>query len=115
MMFICIGVFSVNNSAFDVMLVMIFGIIGYIMLLLKFEPAPMLLGFILGPLMEEHLRRAMLLSRGDPMVFLERPISGTMIVLTAAVLCWAFYTTFRQRGTPAVEEAAPSTTQGTGS
>jgi TctA family transporter len=49
------------------------------------------------------------------MVFLERPISGTMIVLTAAVLCWAFYTTFRQRGRPAVEEAAPSTTQGTGS
>jgi TctA family transporter len=110
LMFICIGVFSVNNSAFDVMLVMFFGVVGYIMLLLRFEPAPLLLGFILGPLMEEHLRRAMLLSRGDAMVFLERPISGTMIACTAALLAWAIFSAMRQRNVPEVVEDAPTTT-----
>ncbi|MFC4166146.1 tripartite tricarboxylate transporter permease [Teichococcus aestuarii] len=96
LMFICIGVYSVNNSAFDVLLVMIFGVFGYVMALLKFEPAPLLLGFILGPLMEEHLRRAMLLSRGDAMVFLERPISAGFLAVTAALLVWAAVALMRQ-------------------
>jgi TctA family transporter len=97
MMFICIGVFSINNSYFDVLVVMVFGIIGYIMMKLKFEPAPLLLGFILGPLMEEHLRRAMLLSRGDLAVFWERPISATLLGLTTLMLVWAAYSTIRGR------------------
>ncbi|EFH13557.1 tripartite tricarboxylate transporter permease [Pseudoroseomonas cervicalis] len=96
LLFICIGVYSVNNSAFDVLLVMIFGVFGYLMMLLKFEPAPLVLGFILGPLMEEHLRRAMLLSRGDPMVFLERPISASFLAITAALLAWAIFALMRQ-------------------
>lgn len=96
LLFICIGVFSVNNSAFDVLLVMVFGIFGYAMMLLRFEPAPLILGFILGPLMEEHLRRAMLLSRGDPMVFMERPISAGFLLLTAALLAWAGYGLIRR-------------------
>ncbi|MFC3127271.1 tripartite tricarboxylate transporter permease [Pseudoroseomonas globiformis] len=105
LLFICIGVFSVNNSAFDVLLVMIFGVVGYVMVLLKFEPAPLILGFILGPLMEEHLRRAMLLSRGDAMVFLERPISAGFLSLTALLLGWAVLTMVRQQR--AARRAAP--------
>jgi putative tricarboxylic transport membrane protein len=107
LMFICIGVFSVNNSAFDVMLVILFGILGYIMMLLRFEPAPLVLGFILGPLMEEHLRRAMLLSRGDPTVFLQRPISATFVVITFALLVWAFWAAVRGRKAMP-EEAEPA-------
>jgi TctA family transporter len=97
LLFICIGVFSVNNNVFDIYAVLGFGILGYLLMLLKFEVAPLLLGFILGPLMEEHLRRAMLLSRGDPMVFLERPISASFITLTTALLLWATWATLRPR------------------
>ncbi|MBE9605661.1 tripartite tricarboxylate transporter permease [Acetobacteraceae bacterium H6797] len=96
LLFICIGVFSVNNSAFDVLLVMIFGVVGYVMTLLKFEPAPLILGFILGPLMEEHLRRALLLSRGDPAIFLDRPISASFLAVTMALLAWSTFSMVRQ-------------------
>ncbi|MBO1073634.1 tripartite tricarboxylate transporter permease [Roseomonas marmotae] len=99
LLFICIGVFSVNNSAFDVLLVMIFGVIGYGMVLLKFEPAPLILGFILGPLMEEHLRRAMLLSRGDLAVFIERPISASFLAVTASLLAWSVVSMVKQTRT----------------
>ena len=95
LLFICIGVFSVNNSAFDVLIVMLFGVVGYAMMLLRFEPAPLVLGFILGPLMEEHLRRAMLLSRGDAMVFLQRPISASFLAVTFALLAWSLYAAVR--------------------
>lgn len=76
-----IGVYSVNNSTADIILVGVFGLAGYWLLKQGFEPAPMLLGFILGPLMEENLRRAMLMSRGDPTVFLTKPISVTLLGL----------------------------------
>jgi putative tricarboxylic transport membrane protein len=82
--FISIGVYSINNSAFDIVLVMLFGAVGYGMRLLHFSPAPLLLGLVLGPLMEQNLRRSLLLSRGDLMVFIERPLSATF--LGAAVL-----------------------------
>jgi putative tricarboxylic transport membrane protein len=95
LMLVCIGVYSINNSTFDVWLVAIFGIIGYVMRLLDFQPAPLLLGFVLGPLMEENLRRALLISRGDFWVFLERPISGTLMVATAMLLAWTFWSTLR--------------------
>ncbi len=84
LMFCCIGVFSLNNSTFDVMLMVIFGAFGYLLLKFGCEPAPMLLGFILGPMMEENLRRALLLSRGDASVFVTRPIS--LVMLSVAVL-----------------------------
>jgi TctA family transporter len=81
LVFCGIGVFSLNNTEFDVYLMALFGVIGYIFVKLDCEPAPMLLAFILGPMMEEYMRRALLLSRGNPMVFLERPISATMLAL----------------------------------
>lgn len=86
LMFCAIGVFSLNNSEFDVYLMALFGLFGYICAKLGCEPAPMLLGFIIGPMMEEYLRRALLLSRSDPMVFLERPISATMLALAAVAM-----------------------------
>ncbi len=86
---ICIGVFSINNSVFDVGLVILFGFAGYAMRLYGFEPAPLLIGFVLGPMLEEHLRRAMLVSRGDPMIFLDRPISAVFLALAAGLLIWA--------------------------
>jgi len=90
---VCMGVYSLNNNVFDIWLTLVIGAVGYIMRLFRFEPAPLLLGFVLGPLMEEQLRRSMLLSRGDPMVFLERPISATLIAVTAGILIFALYTT----------------------
>jgi putative tricarboxylic transport membrane protein len=81
LVFCVIGVFSLNNAQFDIHLMALFGVLGYIFVKLDCEPAPMLLAFILGPLMEEYMRRALLLSRGDPMIFLRRPISATLLAL----------------------------------
>jgi len=81
LIFCSIGVYSLNNNVFDVYLTVLFGLFGYLCAKLKLEPAPLLIGFVLGPMMEEHLRRAMLLSRGDPMVFLQRPISATLLAV----------------------------------
>lgn len=86
LMFCAIGVFSLNNSEFDVWLMALFGLFGYICAKLGAEPAPMLLGFIIGPMMEEYLRRAMLLSHSDPFVFVRRPISATMLGLAVAAM-----------------------------
>jgi len=93
---VAIGVFSVNNSTFDVWLVAFFGLVGYTMRLLDFQPAPLLLGFVLGPLMEENLRRALLISRGDFSVFLTRPISATFIAITVILLLFAIFNTWRE-------------------
>ena len=84
--FCCIGVYSVNNSAQEVLLITGFGVLGYMLIKMGCEPAPMLLGFILGPMMETYLRRAMLLSRGDPMVFLQRPLSLGFLIAAAVLL-----------------------------
>jgi len=86
LVFCAIGVFSLNNQEFDVYLMALFGLLGYVFAKLDCEPAPMLLGFILGPMMEEYLRRAMLLSRGDPLVLVRRPISATILVVAALSL-----------------------------
>jgi putative tricarboxylic transport membrane protein len=86
LVFCAIGVYSVNNTSFDVYLMVLFGVLGYVFAKLECEPAPMLLGFILGPMMEEYLRRALLLSRGDPLVLLRRPISATILVIAALAL-----------------------------
>lgn len=86
LLFSCIGVYSLNTSAVEVLLTAGFGLLGYIFIKLECEPAPLLLGFVLGPLMEVSLRRALLISRGDPMVFLQRPISLTILILAALLL-----------------------------
>ena len=83
-LFCAVGVYSTNNNVFDIWMVAIFGFVGYMFVKLGCEPAPLLLGFILGPMMEENLRRALLLSRGDWSVFVTRGLSAGL--LAAAVL-----------------------------
>jgi TctA family transporter len=82
----CIGVYALNGSALEVGLMIGFGLLGYALLKLGFEPAPMLLGFVLGPLMEENLRRALAVSRGDASVFFTRPISATLLAISLLLL-----------------------------
>ncbi len=86
LVFCCIGVYSLSNSPFDVVMTAIFGLVGYVFIKLDCEPAPLLLGFILGPMMEEHLRRAMLLGRGDATMFFTRPLSASLLVVSALLL-----------------------------
>jgi TctA family transporter len=96
----CIGVYSISNSALDVLIATVFGLVGYTLYRLGCEPAPLLLGFIFGPLIEENLRRALIISQGDPRVFIERPISLTFLVLTIAlilVLCAPMIRSARER------------------
>jgi putative tricarboxylic transport membrane protein len=104
LVFCAIGVFSLNNSTFDVYLMALFGILGYVLSKLDCEPAPLLLGFILGPMMEEYLRRAMVLSRGDPMVFVERPISATMLGLAVIGLIVVLLPSIRKKREEAFTE-----------
>ncbi len=104
LVFCAIGVFSLNNTEFNVYLMALFGLLGYMFVKLGCEPAPLLLGFILGPMMEEYLRRALLLSRGDPMVFLERPISATMLILAALALIVVVTPVVRKKRAQAFEE-----------
>ena len=85
-LFCAVGVYSTNNNTFDVWLVGAFGFVGYMFYKLGVEPAPLLLGFILGPMMEENLRRALLLSRGDWSVFVTRPISAGLLAAAALLL-----------------------------
>ncbi len=96
LVFICLGVYSVNNNTFDVYMTAALGVLGYVLLKLRFEPAPLLLGFVLGPMIEENLRRAMLLSRGDPSTFIERPISAVVLGLCAALLLWTAYAALKR-------------------
>jgi len=86
LLFCCIGVYSLQNNVFDVVATAVFGALGWVFVKLECEPAPLLLGFILGPLMEENLRRALLLSRGDPTVFFTRPLSLGMLIAAALLL-----------------------------
>jgi len=97
LMFVCIGVYSINNSTFDVYMVMLFGGVGYIMRLVDLQPAPLLLGFVLGPLMEENLRRTLIISRGEFTIFMARPLSAAFIVVTLALLAWALWNALPRR------------------
>jgi TctA family transporter len=85
-MFCCIGNYAVNNNPVDVYLCAIVGVLRYVLVKLECEPAPLLLGYVLGPLMEEYLRRVLLLSRGDPTVFFTRPISLAFMIATGLIL-----------------------------
>ncbi|WP_341236880.1 tripartite tricarboxylate transporter permease [uncultured Limnobacter sp.] len=104
LVFCCIGVFSLGNKLFDVYLLAGFGVLGYIFSKLKCEPAPLLLGFILGPMMEEYLRRALLLSRGDFSVLVTRPISATMLAIAAIALIVVFMPSIRKKREEAFHE-----------
>jgi TctA family transporter len=104
LVFCAVGVFSLNNAEFDVYLMALFGMLGYVFAKLGCEPAPMLLGFILGPMMEEYLRRAMLLSHGDPLVFVRRPISATMLVIAVLAMIVVLLPSIRSKREEAFQE-----------
>jgi TctA family transporter len=97
LVFCGIGVFSLNNSDFDIHLMALFGFLGYVFAKLDCEPAPMLLGFILGPLMEEYLRRALIIGRGDWTVFLTNPISATMLALAVVAMVFVLMPAIRKK------------------
>jgi len=86
LVFCCIGVYSVNNTVFDIYLTAAFGILGYVFMKFKCEAPPLLLGFVLGPMMEENFRRALLLSRGDFSVFVTRPLSASLLAVAALLV-----------------------------
>src|SRR6185295_5035264 len=104
LLFCAIGVYSINNTSFDVSQTAVFGALGLLFVKLECEPAPLLLGFVLGPLMEENLRRAMLLSRGDPTVFFTRPISLAMLIVAAGLLLLIILPNFRKTRAAAFQE-----------
>ena len=81
-----IGVYTLENNYFSVVLMAVFGLLGLMLTKLDFEPAPLLLGFILGPMLEENLRRSLLISRGDPSIFVMRPLSAILLVLALVLL-----------------------------
>lgn len=99
LVFTCVGVYSISNSTFDVLLAVIFGFIGYLMRLAHISPAPLLLGLVLGPILEQNLRRSLLLSRGDPMTFLERPISATVLAIGLFMVIAMVWLAIKKRNT----------------
>ncbi len=96
LIFCCIGIYSINSLPSDVMFIAAFGVIGLAFIKFGFEPAPLLLGFVLGKLMEENLRRALIISRGDMMTFLERPISAGLLAVAVILLVVALLPTIRK-------------------
>jgi TctA family transporter len=104
--FCAIGTFSLSNNNFDVYLMALFGFIGYLFHKFGCEPAPMMLGFILGPMMEEFLRRALLLSKGDPTILVTRPISGVMLAISLVLLIIVLTPALRKKREEAFQEEA---------
>ncbi len=96
LMFCCIGIYSINSLPTDVMFIGLFGFVGYMLIKFGFEPAPMLLGFVLGKLMEENLRRALIISRGEITTFIERPISAGLLAVAAILLVIALLPSIRK-------------------
>ncbi|HVR48592.1 MAG TPA: tripartite tricarboxylate transporter permease [Pseudorhodoferax sp.] len=92
----CLGAYSLNNSSFDILVVAAFGLMGYLFYVFDCEPAPFLLGFILGPMFEEYLRRAMLIAQGDPMEIVARPISLAFLLVAAGLLLMLLMPAFRK-------------------
>jgi putative tricarboxylic transport membrane protein len=96
LMFCCIGIYSINSLPTDVMFIGFFGLVGYMLIKFGFEPAPMLLGFVLGRLMEENLRRALIISRGSLETFIERPVSAGLLAVAAILLVIALLPSIRK-------------------
>lgn len=89
LMFMCVGAFAVTNSVADIWVMLAFGVVGYLMRLTGYPAAPLLLGFVLGPMMEEHFRRAMLLSGGELLTFFDRPLSAALLFISLAIASWS--------------------------
>jgi TctA family transporter len=96
LLFCAIGIYSLNTSPFEIFLAALLGAFGYLLRKLRCEPAPFLLGFVIGPMLEETLRRSMLMARGNPSIFIERPISATMLGLAAVLLVLMILPAFRR-------------------
>ena len=94
-LFCAIGVYTTSNNPFDILLVGIFGMLGYLFIQLKMEPAPLLLGYVLGPMMEENLRRSLNLSHGDWSVFITKPVSATILFITVLLVCLITFPSLR--------------------
>jgi putative tricarboxylic transport membrane protein len=103
--FCCIGLYTLNNNNFDVFMAAIFGIVGVVFYKLGCEPAPLLLGFILGPMMEENLRRALLLSRGDWTTFMTRPLSAALLLAALAMIVVVTLPSIKRKREEAFQEA----------
>jgi len=103
--FCCIGLYTLNNNNFDVFMAAIFGVIGVAFYKLGCEPAPLLLGFILGPMMEENLRRALLLSRGDWTTFVTRPLSAALLLGAVAMIVVVTLPSIKRKRQEAFQEA----------
>lgn len=86
LLFMLIGTYSVNNSMFDLMVLILAGVLGYVFRKLRFDVAPMVLALVLGPILEKSFRQSLYMSQGDPLIFLQRPISGTLLAVLVAVL-----------------------------
>jgi TctA family transporter len=97
---ICVGVYSHRTSVTDVVLTLAFGVLGYLMKNYRFEPAPVLLGFVLGPLLEDNFRRTMLLYSGDFTIFLTRPISAVLVACSALLIIFALWSSISVRTNP---------------
>lgn len=95
--FVCIGIYSVNNSPFDIWMVVVFSVVGYTMRLLAMPAAPLVLGFVLGPMMEIQFRRTLIFSGGDFTAFVERPIAVTLLAATGILFAWTIWSAFRPR------------------
>jgi TctA family transporter len=104
LLFCAIGVYTIGNSSFSVLLAAVFGVLGYVFARLDCEPAPMILGFVLGPLMEDNLRRAMRISSGDPMIFFNRPISLGLLVAAVVLLVLVALPAIRNKREEAFQE-----------
>jgi TctA family transporter len=104
--FCCIGTYSVNYNALDVYLTAAFALLGYVFYKLNCEPAPLLLGFILGPLMEEYLRRALRLARGDWSTFLTRPLSAGLLIAAALMILVVMLPSIKSKREEAFQEEA---------
>jgi putative tricarboxylic transport membrane protein len=112
LMFCCIGIYSINSLPTDVMFIGFFGLVGYLLIKFGFEPAPLLLGFVLGRLMEENLRRALIISRGEMTTFIERPISAGLLAVACHPACDcapARHPQESRRGLRRVDEVKPVT------
>ena len=94
--FACIGTYSINQNVFDVYAIAVFGVLGYVLVKLGGEPAPLLLGFVLGPLLEQHMRRALIISHGDPTTFLTRPVSLALLIVAGVALVLALLPSIRR-------------------
>ena len=103
--FCCVGTYSINSSLHDIGVTAVFGFMGYLMLRLSLDPAPLMLGFILGPMLEENFRRSLLLSRGSFSIFVTRPIAGTLMALIAIFVLWQLISFARELRKPKVAPA----------